>query len=298
MTDIRHTQNFLHSERLVQALVSLAGIAPGATVLEIGAGKGIITAQLARTVGEAGRVLALELDSALIPALTRRFAGTPQVSIVHADLLTWGRERLPAGYQAFANVPFSITTDALDWLFLPDAPDAPLPSSAHLILQRQALISPSPHGEGETLKGLLIKPRYTVSEARRLDRADYTPRPSVDTALFAFQRRTVPLVPAEQFARYKDFVAYVAKDRFGEGAWRRAFSKGQLRTLVETDGLIDGRGIRSQSVEGLVAAFRRYQRATPQAGVIEGALAALRAEQARREAINQRGGHHPSRRRR
>ncbi|HEX2620399.1 MAG TPA: rRNA adenine N-6-methyltransferase family protein, partial [Phototrophicaceae bacterium] len=63
--DLRFTQNFLHSKALVDKIVKLAKLQPGSTVLEIGPGKGIITAKLADQVTATGKVIAIELDSGL-----------------------------------------------------------------------------------------------------------------------------------------------------------------------------------------------------------------------------------------
>jgi 16S rRNA (adenine1518-N6/adenine1519-N6)-dimethyltransferase len=59
------------------------------TVIEIGAGLGALTAELA---ARAGRVIAVELDNALVARLRERFAGT-DVQVVQAD----AREVEPAG---------------------------------------------------------------------------------------------------------------------------------------------------------------------------------------------------------
>ena len=44
---IEHTQNFLHSEKLVANLLSMSNLSLEDTVIEIGPGKGIITKMLA-----------------------------------------------------------------------------------------------------------------------------------------------------------------------------------------------------------------------------------------------------------
>ncbi len=54
-------QNFLRSSKLVRALIATSSIGPFDTVYEIGSGRGIITAELART---AHRVIAIEKDPA------------------------------------------------------------------------------------------------------------------------------------------------------------------------------------------------------------------------------------------
>jgi len=287
---LRFSQNFLHSKTLVKTLVGLADLTRGQTVLEIGAGKGIITQALAEQVGVEGRVVAVELDAALSARLQTQFHDVPQVHIHHADILRFDLSTLGDGYQVFANVPFNVTSEVLEALFT----GAHTPQRAHLILQVDALISRSPYGDGETLKALMLKPRYTVRAVHHFTRADFTPQPSVETALFAFERRATPLVSGEYYDLYKDFVAFVSKDRVGEGVWRKAFNKAQLDALTREGGLVMARGFKSQTVEAVVAAFDVLTRDRAKLGVVRGAMSALRQEQAHRESINQAGGHHRS----
>ena len=56
---IHYGQNFLRDSRLAAAIVATSSIASSDTVYEIGPGKGILTAELAR---RAGHVVAIEKD--------------------------------------------------------------------------------------------------------------------------------------------------------------------------------------------------------------------------------------------
>ncbi len=294
MHDLKFTQNFLHSKALVENIVRLAKIQHGETVLEIGPGKGIITHALASHVGTNGRVFAVELDNALIPDLRTRFANTPQVEIVHGDILTIKLSALFDNYAVFSNVPFSITSEIVDMLFTQNY----TPDHATLILQKETLVSTNVHGEGKTFKSLLIAPQYTVQVIHTFSRSDFTPKPSVDTVLFRFERRATPLVANTHYALYKDFLAFVAKDRVGEGAWRKVFSKRQTKGLQNTSGLTFGRGIKSQSTDGIINAFNIFLRDASKHSLVAGAMNTLRKEQQRRETINRTGKHHRSKKRR
>lgn len=289
--DLRFTQNFLHSKGLVTRLVAGADLKPGDRVLEIGPGRGIITEALAARVGPQGRVTAVELDAALAARLTERFHETPQVTVITGDVLALDLTAAFADQQVFSNVPFSITSEILDLLFTRDRSAA----RAHLILQRDALISTSAYGDGESLKSLWIKPRYRVSVAHSFARSDFAPQPAVDTALFRFDRLDAPLIPPEQYALYKDFVAFVSKDRVGEGAWRKAYTGRGLKALAQSGQLIAGRGIKSQTAAAMVDAFRVFLTDPAKRGVVSGAHTALRQEQQQRDAVTRAGGHHRSR---
>jgi 23S rRNA (adenine-N6)-dimethyltransferase len=288
--ELRFTQNFLRDPALVTRLVALARLQPGDTVLEIGPGKGIITRALAQQVGREGRVIAVELDAALAEGLRTAFKDVPQVEVRQADILHLSLETLPAGYAVFSNIPFNITSALLEFLLNPLTG----PQQAHLILQRDALIDTGYDGaQTETFKSLMVKPLYDVQAVYAFQKGDFAPPPGVETALFAFEKRPTPLLVPAQYEQYKDFLAFVSKDRVGEGVWRRLFTPPQLRTLTDQTGLVGGRGLKSQSFEGMLAAYRLFATLPKAAGVVKGAMAGLREEQARREGVNRAGGHRP-----
>ena len=292
--EIRFTQNFLRDPALVKKLVSRAPIQLGETVLEIGPGKGIITKALAEAVGKEGQVVAVELDATLASGLNSVFALTPQVRIIAEDILAFDRAALPINYKVFANIPFNITSTLLEYLFDADVG----PSIAHLILQTETLLGIGEHNVNlETFKSLMIKPLYKITIAYHFQRSDFRPPPSVDTALFEFQRRSTPLVEPTNYTLYKDFLAFISKDRAGEGAWLRVLSRQQISKLAEQSGIVIGRGIKMQSADSIAAAFRTFAAGSKtKHQIVSGAMAGLRTEQARRENINRAGGHRRPRR--
>jgi SAM-dependent methyltransferase len=54
-------------------LIAALGLAPGATVADVGAGRGYLSGRLADTVGARGRVVALDIDGAALAELHARF---------------------------------------------------------------------------------------------------------------------------------------------------------------------------------------------------------------------------------
>lgn len=77
-------QNFLADPNTARRIVRLAGVGPGDRVLEVGPGVGSLTLALA----EAGaRVIAVETDRHLLPALAQALGRPSSVEVVHADAL-------------------------------------------------------------------------------------------------------------------------------------------------------------------------------------------------------------------
>ncbi len=72
-----------HHRAIVSAVLAAAGAAPGATLLEIGAGRGRYTEML---LDRGFEVIAIEPDAALAAALRRRFDGSDRIRVVEAVL--------------------------------------------------------------------------------------------------------------------------------------------------------------------------------------------------------------------
>jgi 16S rRNA (adenine1518-N6/adenine1519-N6)-dimethyltransferase len=112
-------QNFLVSPTAPRAIVDALGDLTQATVLEIGAGKGVLTTLLA---GRAQQLIAVELDHDLAGALQREWAGTQKpVEIICQDILTVDLTRLAAErggrLQVIGNLPYYISSPILMHLF-------------------------------------------------------------------------------------------------------------------------------------------------------------------------------------
>ena len=116
MAKKRLGQNFLVDERVAARIVAALGARSDETVIEIGAGRGALTARL---VEQAGRVVALEFDRELIPLLHERFAARANFTLVAGDALTVDYCALVAPAtkaRVVANLPYNIATAILQRL--------------------------------------------------------------------------------------------------------------------------------------------------------------------------------------
>jgi 16S rRNA (adenine1518-N6/adenine1519-N6)-dimethyltransferase len=110
-------QHFLSSTSARQRIVDALGDVTSCTVIEIGPGRGAITDLLA---SRARRLVAIELDRDLAPALTARYATASNVQVLPVDILT---VKLADLYRSgdemviIGNLPYYITSDILLWLF-------------------------------------------------------------------------------------------------------------------------------------------------------------------------------------
>ncbi len=105
-------QNFLIDANILDAIVSSAEIGPEDTVLEIGPGMGSMTQVICEN---AKKVIAVEIDTKLIPVLTETLSPYDNVSIINKDILKIDINELATEYGAksfkvVANLPYYITT--------------------------------------------------------------------------------------------------------------------------------------------------------------------------------------------
>ena len=78
-------QNFLTDESVLLDIVAAAEPDSDTCVLEIGPGMGVLTRELAKT---AGKVVAVEVDTTILPILKKNLSEFQNVTVVNEDILT------------------------------------------------------------------------------------------------------------------------------------------------------------------------------------------------------------------
>ena len=168
-------------------------------MIEIGAGTGLLTAELAAV---AGRVRAIEIDASLAATVRRRFAASPRVEVIEADFF---EVPLPAErYSVFANPPFHRTAEVVRRL----TEASRQPEDAHLIVQAEAAARfvGRPYRD-ETVVSLKLKPWWHAEITHWFARSDFSPAPGVDCVLLWLARRPRPLLHEAERSRYLRFVS-------------------------------------------------------------------------------------------
>ncbi len=109
-------QNFLNDTRIIDRIIQAVDPKADETIIEIGPGRGALTAQL---VENAGAVVAIEFDRNLIPGLLERFGSNRNFKLVQSDALItdFCAEIKPANRaRLVANLPYNISTAILQRL--------------------------------------------------------------------------------------------------------------------------------------------------------------------------------------
>jgi 16S rRNA (adenine1518-N6/adenine1519-N6)-dimethyltransferase len=188
-------QNFVVDPNTVRRIARLAGVGPGDRVVEIGAGLGSLTLALAETGAE---VTAVEIDRYLVPVL-RSVVEPAQVRVVEGDALTLDWESLlePAeGWKLVANLPYNVATPVVLELL------ERVPAIARMLVMVQREVGERlAAGVGDQAYGAVsvkVAYRATAAVVGRVPATVFLPRPKVDSALVAVERRPAPAVDVDE----------------------------------------------------------------------------------------------------
>jgi 16S rRNA (adenine1518-N6/adenine1519-N6)-dimethyltransferase len=109
-------QHFLVDTRVIDRIIKSLQPKPDETIVEIGPGRGALTAEL---IPKAGRVVAIEFDRNLYPLLLEKFASARNFKLISGDALAtdFAFEISPAQQaRLVANLPYNISTAILQRL--------------------------------------------------------------------------------------------------------------------------------------------------------------------------------------
>ena len=96
-------QNFLINPTVCPRMAEMGNAQPGWGMIEIGAGVGVLTAELAQ---RADKVVCIEIDSRLLPILDETLAEYDNIKIVNQDVLKVDLYKLIA--EEFPNMPVAV----------------------------------------------------------------------------------------------------------------------------------------------------------------------------------------------
>lgn len=184
-TRARLSQNFLRSPRAVDLMLTAADGPRADLVVEIGAGDGSLTRELA-----AGwpRVRAYEIDRSLRPRLHRRLTGLRNVDVRWTDALDAEPPEEP--FDVVANIPYGATAAIVRWCLA-----APGLRTATLLTQLDYARRRTGRSGRWSRLTVLTWPDVVWRLAGRVDRSSFRPVPAVDGGVLVLTRRPAPLVP-------------------------------------------------------------------------------------------------------
>ena len=200
-------QHFLIDSGVLRKIVEAAELSPQDTVIEVGPGLGVLTAELTK---HAGRIIGVELDDNLAEMLKQTLSWASNLTIVHEDVLKATPSALlekagvppECAYKVVANLPYYITSAVLRHFLEGDA----RPGVMVVMVQKEVAraITAAP---GEM--SLLSVAVQFYGEARivsSVSARSFFPVPKVDSAILKIRLHLRPLIDADKTDSFFELV--------------------------------------------------------------------------------------------
>ena len=188
-------QNFLIDTHVLDKIIRSAEITKDDFVLEIGPGIGTMTQYLACA---AGKVVAVEIDRALIPILADTLDGYDNVTVINEDVLKVDISKLAEEQnggrpiKVVANLPYYITTPIIMGLFEKNVPIKSITVMVQKEVADRMQVGPGTKDYGALSLAVqyYAKPYIVANVPPNC----FMPRPKVGSAVFRLERYEEPPV--------------------------------------------------------------------------------------------------------
>jgi 16S rRNA (adenine1518-N6/adenine1519-N6)-dimethyltransferase len=238
-------QSFLMEQNVIRKIAALANVTKNDVVVEIGAGIGVLTEDLAQN---AAKLIAVEMDDKLVEVLKDKLLKYNNVQIYSGDILKFdfgaiardGQQKI----KVIGNVPYNISSPVLFHLLS----FRKIIDSFVLMLQKeviQRLVAP-PGGKDYGVPSVILQMFASVEKVLDVPAGCFYPRPKVESSVikgFFLEKPLVELANEEFFIRLvrdafaqrrKMLINNLKKSKLLEGV-SESFLKESLK-LVGIDG--------------------------------------------------------------
>ncbi len=191
-------QNFLIDTHVLDKIIAAAGVTKDDMVLEIGPGIGTMTQYLAEA---AGQVVAVEIDTNLIPILKETLQEYDNITVINEDILKVDINRLAEEYnegrpiKVVANLPYYITTPIIMGLF-----ESGVPIDNITVMVQKEVADRMQEGPGSKDYGALSLAVQYYAEPYIVANVPpncFIPRPNVGSAVIRLTRHLKPPVEVQ-----------------------------------------------------------------------------------------------------
>lgn len=235
-------QNFLINPSVCPRMAENCGADENTGVIEIGAGIGVLTAELAK---RAKKVVSIELDTRLLPVLEETLGEFDNVEIVNADVMKTDLHALIAEkFQGMdvvvcANLPYYITSPIITMLL-----EEKLPIKAITVMIQKEAADRLSTPVGSRDSGAITVCTNYYAEVRHLfnvSRGSFMPPPNVDSTVIKLEIRPEPAVKVSDekkfFRMVKAAFAQRRKTAVNSIASGMGLSKNQVAEALSKSGL-------------------------------------------------------------
>lgn len=177
----RFGQNFLVDHGVIREIVRAIHPLPNDQLVEIGPGKGAITALLADSCNH---LSVIELDRDLVPWLKVKFEKHPDFRLFQADALTFDFAQIATGdapLRIVGNLPYNISTPLIFHLLSYSHQVADM----HFMLQKEVVkrMAAQPGDSAYGRLGIMVQYYCAVENLFEVPPTAFDPAPKVDSAI-------------------------------------------------------------------------------------------------------------------
>ena len=200
-------QNFITDKNVIERIVEGAGAGEDDLVIEIGPGIGVLTAEAAE---HAAKVVAIEIDSKLIPILDETLAEYDNVEVINQDILKTDLNEIidvqrrsgsfTGDVKIIGNLPYYITTP----IIMNILENSVRAESITIMMQKEVAdrIKASPGNKTYGAISAAVQYYCEVEQVISVPKEVFVPRPKVDSAVLKLtirKERPVDLIDEKAF---------------------------------------------------------------------------------------------------
>ncbi len=179
-------QHFLKNKTILEEMCRAAELSKKDAVLEVGPGRGELTEFLA---ARAGKVIAVEKDSGLIPLLRSKFKPHKNVKIIEGDILKIQKSKIKnqndkSKFKIVANLPYYLTSRFLRTFLEGKNKPKLMVLMVQYEVARRILAKPP----GMNLLALAVQAYAKPKFIRKVSRGYFSPPPKVDSAIIKISK--------------------------------------------------------------------------------------------------------------
>ena len=199
-------QNFLIDDSVPRDIVNGADVCEDDLVIEIGPGVGTLTVQLLK---KAKRVVAIELDSSLIPILTAELGYNPKFQLIHNDALKVDFNEIigdEKSVKLVANLPYYVTTPIIVNLLKGGYNF----KSLTIMIQKEVAerMNAEPNCKDYGALSILVQYYCNTKIVRKVPPSCFIPRPKVDSIVIRLERLEEPSVKVKNEKLFFEIVRH------------------------------------------------------------------------------------------
>ena len=171
-------QNFLINENIAREIIEQAGVSNDQNVLEIGPGKGILTAIL---IKKTQSLTAIEIDPKLCLELTNRFKKDNNFQLIQSDAIKYDYSKLMNRYQIISNLPYYAATHILKRLIHYRKHF----TSITVMLQKEVVdrLVATPESRNYGSLSIFIQFYCDVERLMEVGKESFSPKPKIDSSV-------------------------------------------------------------------------------------------------------------------